>query len=62
MLLPGTFVWYDENDKLYNTLPVIHDGKVVFTYDKKVEGRGERKIARKFNKQFSKGNGRGMPR
>lgn len=40
LVLPGTFVWYDEQDNLYNTLPIIQNGRVVLKYDKK-ESWGE---------------------
>ncbi len=59
LLLPGTFVWYDEKDELHSTLPVIHDGRLLLEYDKKLDGGDEEYIAQKFGKKYVKGTGPG---
>lgn len=59
LLLPGTFLWQDERNNMYNTLPVVQDGKLVFSYDKKHDG-GDGGIAKKFNMRYATGNGKGV--
>lgn len=59
LLLPGTFVWYDEKDGLHSTLPVIHDGRLLLEYDKKSDGGDEGYIAEKFGKKYVPGTGQG---
>lgn len=59
LVLPGTFIWYDKQDNLYNTLPIIQTGKVVLNYDKKESG-GEYELAASHQKQFQPGSTSGV--
>ncbi len=59
LLLPGTLLWYDESDNMYNTLPVLENGKVIFSYDKKRDG-GDELIATKSGKRYASRAGKGI--
>lgn len=59
LLLPGTLLWYDESDNMYNTLPVLEKGKMIFSYDKKQDG-GDGLIATKSGKWYAGRAGRGI--
>lgn len=55
LLMPGTFMWDDGAGNVYNTLPIICDGNVILSYDKRTDG-GERKILDdRFNKRYATG-------
>ncbi|MDP7079719.1 MAG: hypothetical protein QF415_07510 [Candidatus Undinarchaeales archaeon] len=54
LLLPGTYVWQDK-EHVHNTLPIIHDGKVVRDYGKMFDG-GEADIALAYGREFASGS------
>lgn len=59
LLLPGTLLWYDEDDNMYNTLPVLENGHVIFSHDKKLDG-GDELIAMKAGKRYASRDGKGI--
>lgn len=55
LLMPGTFMWDDGSGNVYNTLPIICDGNVILSYDKRTDG-GERDILdERFDKRYAIG-------
>lgn len=58
LILPGTFIW-TEDDELYNTLPIIANGKYYRDYHKSSDG-GTTSISRKHKKFYFFGDSRGV--
>lgn len=54
LILPGTFIW-TEGNKLYNSVPIIANGKYHFDYHKKSDG-GTSNIAADHGKEMQAGN------
>jgi len=58
LLVPGTYAWVDD-DYLHNTLPLLHDGELVHSYDKKEDG-GDGHIAERYGRAFAPGDKSGV--
>lgn len=60
LLMPGTFMWDDGDGNVYNTLPIICDGKVILSYDKMTDGGERDMLDERFdNQRYATGEKKG---
>lgn len=59
LVIPGTFVWIEENKYLKNATYLLYNGELIGRYDKMRDG-GESFYARKYNLLFARGHDLGL--